>query len=537
MAKLHVTYPDGTTQDYELGEYTTIGRMPGNTIQLLDPLVSKVHAQITRTQSGDYELRDLGSLNGTYIRGERIVVHKLSPGDEIMIGSLVFRFQEEGAPVLETEVESTDSVTSEIFSTVAVEDAGKFLPSGQIDNMEVLKQDYERLRIAHEVASYLGVEQDLEVLLNKILDKLFEVFPSVDRGAIFLPDSKDGRMVPMVSKSRYPGASSSIRVSTTILSEVITRRQAVLSADLGMDDRFKLSKSIIAEGIRSTMSVPMIYRSKLLGVIYLDSQMATGNFTKKDLVVLTGIASQVAVAVQNYHLIQEVKQRAQLEKLLSPNLVEQIVKGHMTLDQEGRLSNVTILFADIRGFTSMSEHMSARDIVAMLNSYFEAMVDVIFKFEGTLDKFVGDEIMALFGAPVQHEDSPTRSVECALGMMQALKAYNMARQADGKKPIAIGVGINSGEVVSGALGSSKTMQYTVVGDPVNVASRFCSIAKPGQIIIGESTYGMIDRSRFRINELPPVQVKGKSKPLRVFEVLDYAPGMQPSGATMDSRLS
>jgi class 3 adenylate cyclase len=210
---------------------------------------------------------------------------------------------------------------------------------------------------------------------------------------------------------------------------------------------------------------------------------------EKDLQIFASIASQAAVAIHNSNLAREIEQeaktRAQFQRLLSPNLVDQVVTGKLQLEKGGALSEVTMLFSDIRGFTSMSESRAPQEIVRLLNEYFELMVDVLFKYEGTLDKFVGDEIVALFGAPVPMPKAELKAVECALDMMKALKEFNRLRLNEGQEEIKIGIGINTGTVVTGAIGSSRALQYTAIGDPVNTASRLCSIAKPGEIILSD----------------------------------------------------
>jgi adenylate cyclase len=176
-----------------------------------------------------------------------------------------------------------------------------------------------------------------------------------------------------------------------------------------------------------------------------------------------------------------------------------------------------VFFSDIRGFTAMSERRTAQQIVDMLNEYFELMVESVFKHEGTLDKFVGDEIMALFGSPVSHPDDPVRAVRVAVEQMESLEEWNLMRVAEGEDPIRIGIGINTGEVVAGYLGSSKALEYTVIGDVVNTAARLCSSAKAGEILISHATFERV-KDFFVIEELPPAQLKGKSLPQRVYRV-------------------
>jgi adenylate cyclase len=270
------------------------------------------------------------------------------------------------------------------------------------------------------------------------------------------------------------------------------------------------------------MTVPLVHHDELLGVMHLDSMVATGAFGEKDLQLFTGIASQAAVAIHNSLLARkiehEAKTRAQFQRLLSPNLVEQVVAGKLQLEKGGALQEVTALFSDIRGFTAMSEKRAPQEIVRMLNEYFELMVDVVFKYQGTLDKFVGDEIIALFGAPVGIAEAELSAVECALDMQRALKDFNRTRAAEGQEEIRVGIGINTGPMVTGAIGSSRALQYTAIGDAMNLAARLCTAAKPDQILISEGTYRKI-ADRVAAVAMPPMRFKNKSEEHRVYNVI------------------
>jgi adenylate cyclase len=331
----------------------------------------------------------------------------------------------------------------------------------------------------------------------------------------------DGKMAPRYVKHRSGKGDEQIVLSKSILNEVENQKKAVLSSDATMDSRFSGAHSIIMQGIRSTMCVPLIHGEELLGIFHMDSQIASNAFTEKDLQIFTGIAAQAAVAIQNARLAKkiedETKTRAQFQRLLSPNLVEQLVAGKLHLEKGGELREVTILISDIRGFTSMSEKKEPAEIVAMLNEYFEVMVDVLFRMNGTLDKYVGDEIMALFGAPVDMPDAAFAATRCALEMSKALKEFNRTRVSEGQDEIKIGIGINTGRVITGAIGSSRTLQYTAIGDAVNTASRLCSIAKPGEIILSENTMNRV-RGMVDATALQPVKVKGKEQELRIYSV-------------------
>ena len=478
-------------REYELAPVNTIGRHPDNTLQILDRIVSKEHAQVLRQPDGRYLFRDLGSLNGSFLHGERVHEHILREGDEIMLGSTALTFHEKSAQdSLLQKVTIAPSVTEALIrqKIQAPSASTEFLPEREIDDVEVLRRDYEKLRLANELGRSIGLEVNLDILLEQIIMKAFELIPA-DRGVILLME--DGVPAPKIAKTR-DGKNEQIVLSKSILAEVVTNKASVLSSDATMDSRFSAAHSVIMQGIRSTMTVPLLHRDELLGIMHLDSMIATNAFTEKDLQIFGGIASQAAVAIHNSELARkiehEAKTRAQFQRLLSPNLVDQVVQGKLQLEKGGALSEITLLFSDIRGFTSMSESREPQEIVRMLNEYFELMVDVIFKYEGTLDKFVGDEVIALFGAPVAMQNAEFKAVQCALDMMRVLSEWNRMRAAEGQNEINIGIGINTGMVVTGAIGSSRALQYTAIGDAVNTASRLCSVAQAGQIILSEATY-------------------------------------------------
>ncbi len=528
MAKL-ILVSSEPNQEFELGAINTIGRHPNNSIQVLDRIISKEHSQVFKAPDGNYVLRDLGSLNGTYMNGVRIMERVLQEGDEFTLGStrMVFTRQEEVADKSEERVTiSPEMLESHIRQKIDVLSSREFLPEKDIYDVNILRRDYEKLRVAHEVGTALSLEVKLDNLLDRIMDKAFELLPA-DRGVIMLMNPESQELESQVVKRRdeTKNPDEEIVLSRTIVNQVVQTKNAVLSSDAAIDSRFSGAHSIIMQGIRSTMSVPLLFRDELLGLMYLDSQIATNAFTEKDLQIFTGIANQAAASIKNARLAQNIEDeaatRARFERLLSPNLVDQVVAGKLQMERGGELRRVTVLFSDIRGFTSMSEKMEAPEVVSMLNEYFEEMVDVLFRHEGTLDKYVGDEIMALFGAPILRPEDPANAVNCAVEMQKRLREFNRLREVRQESPIQIGIGINTGEAVFGALGSSKTMQYTVVGDTVNVASRLCSLAQAGEIIVSEDTYNALG-DKFETVELPRARVKGKSGELRVWNVVGHA---------------
>jgi adenylate cyclase len=519
MAKLIVISGD-ERQEFELAAFNTIGRHPDNSIQVLDRIISKEHAQIQRAADGKFLLRDLRSLNGTFIRGERIGEYFLADGDEITMGStrLLFVDKPQQDDALHRVTIAPGLTESHIRQRIQAS-TGDFQPEKQLTDVALIRRDYERLRIGHELARAVGNELDLDKLLPKILDKAFELV-GADRGAILLTDDK-GELVPRFVKTRSGRGDTNIVLSRTVMAEVTTNKAAVLSSDATMDSRFSGAHSIIMQGIRSTMTVPLLYSNELLGIMHLDSLFTSNAFTEKDLQICTGMAAQAAVSIQNARLAsrieKEAQTRAQISRLIPPSVVEQVVKGQLTIEKGGRLNEITMLFSDIRGFTTMSDGRPPEEVVNTLNEYFEVMVDILFQYAGTLDKFVGDEIIGLFGAPISIEDGPFKAVSCGLAMMQGLAEFNRTRASENLPAIRIGIGINTGDVITGAIGSTRALQYTAIGDAMNVASRLVNLASPGEVIISENTYRYV-ADRIDATALPPVKVKGKADELKVYRV-------------------
>lgn len=527
MASIRIISPEGPAQSVELERHNTLGRHPDNSIQILDRIVSKNHCHIVQSDSG-FVLKDLGSLNGSYVNGERVNGERaLQAGDEIAIGSTKIVFDAPvpaGVPgpldIKQTGGKVTMApgmVESHVRARISQQADQNFIPERLIQDVAAVRRDYEKLRVSFELTRALAGELDVDRVLTKILTTAFEVLQA-DRGVVLLLDDA-GKPKPRCVRTKRGEPNEEVALSTTIINEVLRDRAAVLSSDALKDSRFKGAQSIIMQGIRSSMAVPLIYSDNLLGVMVLDSQVAANAFTEKDLQLTQALANQASVAIQNSlyatKLEKEALTRERFQRLLSPAIAELVVSGEVEVEKGGQTRETTVFFSDIRGFTAMSEKRTAQQIVDMLNEYFELMVEHIFKWEGTLDKFVGDEIMALFGAPVHHEDDAYRAVKVAVEQLHALEEWNLMRVAEGEDPIHIGIGINSGDVIAGYLGSSKSLEYTVIGDVVNTASRLCSAAKAGEIIISRSTYDKV-KDYFEIEEMPPAQLKGKALPQRVF---------------------
>jgi adenylate cyclase len=517
MAKLVIHDTEGT-REIHLGKHNPIGRLPKDGISILDPLVSKEHCLIFLDPAGNYVLRDLGSRNGTLANGQRIwsdVI--LKKGDRITIGesSCIFVSLETEEPISNREDETLLMIRGQ---TGTWSEGDRFLPEGEIRNEKTLRLDYEKLRIAHDLQRDIGIELEIDRIFTRILDRTFELL-TCDRAAILMAD-ESGKMT--IRAFKVGNRNDKLIISSTLVKCVQKEKVGIISADALSDERFKDTKSILLQRTRSSMAVPILYEKELLGIMIIDSASAVRAYSEKDLILFGNIARQTAQLIKISEMAEKISVEAvtleKFQRLLSPDLAERVVSGELKVEKGGQSRFATVLFADMCGFTSMCENMEAMEVLSLLNEYFEVMAEVGFRYEGTVDKFVGDMIMLVWGAPVAHPDDPVRAVCAALDMQEALREYNEIRVVRGEPEIRMGIGINTGKLVAGYIGSNRTMSYSVVGDPVNIASRLCDIAGPGQILISEDTYVEISE-RFEVVELTTVHVKGKSKPIKVYDVI------------------
>jgi adenylate cyclase len=526
MAKL-VIFDSGGRREVELAERSSVGRHPDNDVQILDRVVSKEHCNLFLDKVRGYVLQDLGSLNGTFVNKEKVDGEiTLHDGDEITLGNTRCMFLlEKKADQATRVVDVTDDVLqSHIHSKIAAEVEDRFLPEKEIQDDKNLRIDYEKLRVVYELQRDIGLELDLDQILNRILERTFE-FLNCDRGAILMKDDH-GEFTPRSYKMKKED--DKFVLSSTLLSQVSKEKAGILSSDAMMDTRFKEARSIIMQGIRSSMAVPILHHQELLGIMIVDSSVAVNAYTEKDLHLLTNIANQTAQFIKNSQMARKIERdattRERFQRLLSPDLAEMVVSGELSVEKGGTARTATVLFADIRGFTAMSENMVAGEVLQMLNEYFEEMVEIVFQHEGTVDKFVGDEIMVIWGAPVVHTDDATRAVRAALDMQAALVEFNENREEAGQHPVQIGIGINTGELVAGYIGSTRTMSYSVIGDAVNTAARLCSAAKAGEIIVSDNTYDSANAEEFfETTAVDPVNAKGKTLPIQAYCVTGSKP--------------
>jgi len=542
-----LNYQDGETPQtytFSIGE-VVIGRSPDCQIVLKDFGISRTHARITVDDDG-IRIADLKSKNGTQVNGVPVVEAPLKDGDKILLGKflLVFSKALEGKVVLD-EARPLSEEAGTIIRSVgelskllapseaplpAVADAKK------APDVQEIEKSNRILKVLTKVAETLIAVRPVEEVLQQVMEIVFDHVPA-DRGFLMLYEEAEGKLVPMVVKHKNPGASAEgkIAVSKAITDRVMKDRVSILTSDALVDPRFGAGDSIRFHGIRSAMCAPLWNKEQVIGIIHVDSPMLTNCFTLNDLDLLTALANYAAVAVErarmNQKIVAEQKKRERLGRFLSPQVTSRILATSDSQDAAlavPEVKDASVLFADIVGFTTMSEKMSPSQVALLLNDYLSRMTEVIFKYEGTLDKYIGDAIMAVFGAPLDMPDHAYRSIMAALEMQERLTEFNTERKEG--PHLRIRIGINSGKVVAGEIGSINKKEYTVLGDTVNTASRLeSSVAKPGMVVIGQNTHEMV-AGRFECKSLGSFTLKGKEREVSVFEVTGCAQPVVAAGA-------
>jgi adenylate cyclase len=532
-------YQDGDTPQshtFSTGE-VVIGRSPECNVVLKDFGISRQHARILVDEEGA-RIVDLKSKNGTQVNGVPVVEAPLRDGDRILLGKFQLTFSKslEGKVVLdEAKPLSEEAGTiirsvGELSKLLAPSDTGgasalaeKRAPS----DVQDLEKSNRILKVLTKFSETLIAVRPVEEVLQQVMDIVFDHVPA-DRGFLMLHEEGSDKLVPMVVKHRNApssGDQARISISKTIADRVIKDRVSILTSDALVDPRFGAGDSIRFHGIRSAMCAPLWNKEQVIGIVHVDSPMLTNCFNLNDLDLLTALANYAAVAVErarlNAKIVAEERKRERLGRFLSPQVTARIIA---TSDSQSATlgvpeeREVTVLFADIVGFTRMSESMSPAAVALILNDYLSRMTDVIFKYEGTLDKYIGDAIMAVFGAPLDMPDHASRAIKTALEMRERLEEFNAERK-EGGPHLRIRIGINSGRAVAGEIGSINKKEYTVLGDTVNTASRLeSSVATPMTIVIGENTQEMV-KNEFECRSLGAKELKGKEKVVKAFEVM------------------
>jgi adenylate cyclase len=521
----------GRTRQYDLSDGTSIGRIEGNDIIIDHPSVSRRHA-VVQSRNGEFWVVDLQSTNGLKLNGQPVREARLSAGDQLAVGSVDIGVR--AAP----PVDFSESSMFEEGGTVVRRISDFNLqfgldttipPPATAPGTELVEPEADTGRekifsVLVQVAKVLLESDDLNSVLNSVMDIIFKYLP-VERGLIILFD-EDGNPVPKLARFRTGSRHEDIPISRTILRMVAEQQVALLTSNALEDARLLGGKSIVLHGIRSAMCAPLWNRGRVIGAVQVDSPIHIGTFMEDDLDLLTALSNFAAVAIERAQLGEKIEQekkiRAKLERYHSPGVVDEIVRGVAiaAVDEEVKNAEVSILFADISGFTTISETKKPEEVAEFLSHFFSCAVESIFTYGGTLDKFIGDAVMAFFGAPLAQEDHAARAVRAGLMMRRLVQAWNASRQAEGLPDVFIRIGVNSGPAVVGNVGTEKRVDYTVLGTAVNIASRLESgVAKPGQLVISQNTLDMVGNA-FRVQSLGEFPLKGLQQRMPVYAVED-----------------
>lgn len=537
----------------------TIGRALESDLALMDHLVSRKHAQIVRGEDGRWRIEDLASSNGIYVNDEKVPQALLAPNDLVRIGSSVMTYTADESPSA-PRISRSRPIAGAIEVTLAPLAADGLDPAlSVVKSVSELRPDYaitaerapaagllklfrERRRgaavaprdakeglhffILYQLAQAVNSATSLEDLFDRTVEMLCEALDA-SCGAIVTIDKTSGELVSRASRERRArsGSSSSggareIQLSQTIVSRVIQEKVAILTRDALADDRFKAGKSVAAMKIRSAISVPIWDKEQVKGLIYLDSSHAANVFTEDDRDLVMAIGHQLAVAMTREEMTAlmraEAVVRSNLERYHSPDVVEMILKQEGEVGLEVKEAEVSVLFADIEGFTKMSEHMAPAEVARLLNGYFEGATAAIFGHRGQVNKYIGDAILAVFGAPIPNPDHAADACRAALDMLASLREFR--RSLPPAAQFRLRIGINSGPVVAGNIGAARRMEYTVIGNTVNIASRLEKVAPPDGIVIGPELEARV-RGKFLLTSLGPMHLKGLEHEIELFQLV------------------
>jgi adenylate cyclase len=527
---------DGRAQVYTLArDQASIGRSSDNDIVLNDFSVSRRHALLKR-EGGEWVLHDNHSTNGIRVNDRHVPNAPVADGDRAVIGTFTLRFREQpveapaAAPARALDSTSTCiRPIAEFNLDFGLEKSATPPPIESTADRKrvVLDVAYKNkvFEILVQVAKTLISLEELETVLDKVVDLIFEYLP-VDRGFLLLEENGSLQLrISRFKSGQRLTTDGSLPYSRTIVDMVVRDKVAVLTSDAQRDERFEAGQSIRIQQIRSAMCAPLWNRDSVIGVIHVDSPLHVGSFTERDLDLLTALANFAAVAIERARLhsrvAEEKRIRGRLERYHSPQVVDEIIADVKATGsfKEIRTKTVTIVFADLVGFTSWSEKMSATELARLLNRFFTLASEAIFSQDGTIDKFVGDAVMAFFGAPIDQPDHAVRAAIAALKIREDIAVWNQERAADGQLPLEVRIALNTGEAIVGEIGSERRVDYTVLGNPVNVAARMEEfVAMPGDIVIGPATYEAT-REKFEVAQMGFFSLKGVSNQVPLYKLL------------------
>lgn len=471
------------------------GRLPSNDIVLFDSSVSRNHFVIKKEPDG-YYVYDNGSSNGTLLNSEKIAGKiKLKDQDEIKAGNVVLVFNDE-------ELVTVKEVPSAELNSIA-------------SSPSLLNNVY--LDIIFSVAREGIYTHDQEQFYDHTI-KLIGNALKADYGAILVIHETTGELLmKSASHDRGPGVTG---ISSSILNKSIKNRASILVKNAGIDHRFTGDRTIQNMGIHSAICAPIWEKDHIYGALYADRKIGQQQFSEENLNFITIIANLLALTIAHERLIQKITDERNIVEQIKRFVPIEAVSGFLDMikNNPSSLWNVqevnrsTILFADIVGFTSLTEKNNPREIARLLRAFFEKATTIVLSNGGSINKFLGDGFMAVFGTPISHADDADRAISSAVSLIQWVK-----NNEDGIN-VSLRIGIDTGPVLGIMVGSSRRLEYTVIGNIVNVASRLQSIAQVNQILISRETNSFVQKP-VNTKLVGEIAVKGKENPVTAYEVI------------------
>jgi adenylate cyclase len=384
-----------------------------------------------------------------------------------------------------------------------------------------------RDRLLYEVAAELTSSLDLDEVLGRLMDRVIELMQAA-RGFVVLLNADNSLQVRISRGETDEDKKQEFLGSRTVIEQVVAERRAVLTSDAGQDDRFKGQKSVILHNLRSIIAVPLTVKDKVIGALYVDNPFRAGMFEEVDKEFVQAIADLAAIAIDNARLYTELKNnyehaehlRRTFERYVNKQVTDWVLAdpNRDKVFLPGQRLRVTMLASDIAGFSTLSQELEAEELVEFLNGYFKRMVDIVIEHGGNVDKFQGDGLLVAFGAPVPMEDSAKRAVDAAVDMVRAVDEMNVERARLNESPIAIGIGLDTGYVVAGNVGSERRLEYTLIGVPVNNAA-FLSKQRPASVLMSQSTFKAVAGTQaVEVEAREPIVLKGGHREVPIYAV-------------------
>jgi adenylate cyclase len=510
------------------GAQLTVGRAYDNDIRIDDLRVSRHHAVLRSIAHDQAVVRNVSSGNLLLINGQNVGneagERAIKRGDEIKIipAILTVTWEDEGVMGYTDEPLSISTrivpATSGFSSLINTTFTGRLSKEKEI---EELKRKAELLAHLCDMSASLATVFDPKSILDYATDVVMRMLSADCCAALLVEQGQDPLPVSIRFREAIMEREQNRSISRTAVRTAIEKRAMLSSQDVLGDANLPVGRGTIMQGIRSLACAPLMGREGVYGALYVDRRGVPEAFTELDTQLLAAVAAQAATAVESARAHERVKRetlaRAAFARFMPEHIIKELVECPEKFHLGGTNRRLTVLFCDVRGFARLAHRAPPETIVDLLNILFTEMAAEIFEHQGTLNKYLGDGLMALFGAPVSGETDAVNAVAAAIGMQRRVKQVNLQLAARNLPKVTLGIGIHTGEATVGCIGAEQRSEYTAIGDTVNVASRIEGIALPGQILVTRETVSELN-DQFPLSDSWTVEVKHIDEPVQIYSV-------------------